>query len=217
MTRSVCAGIIVATVCVPAIAMADMQGAPPAEGGVPAETALAAMNAPPASKLRIGLNVVPMPYGQLKAEVGNVSASTDAAFAFGIMPFVDYLVTPNFFVGFSPSLTLNVKASDGRGSAGKEFDLMLRLGGQAPISDVMQLYGYLTPGYSIVTNPDSSDSAKGFALGIHAGAMYSVSPTVFLNGELGYQIGYQKVSVGSADVDFKLSYMQIALGGGIRL
>jgi hypothetical protein len=205
--------MIAATLCVPALAMAQVQGAPPpAEGGMPAETVLAAMNAPPESKLRIGLNVVPMPFGTVKGS-GSMD-SADTAFAFGIMPFADYLLTPNMFVGFSPSFTFNVKPSDGNADAAKEIDLMLRLGGQAPISDVMQLYGYLTPGFSIIMIPNRSENAKGFALGIHAGAMYSFSQTVFFNGELGYQIGYQTISGGA---DFKVSYMQIALGGGIRL
>src|SRR4051812_35706499 len=93
------------------------------------------------SKMRLGLNVVPMPFlGKLKASAGGLDTSTDAAFAFGIMPVFDYLVTPNFFVGAAPMYTFNVKGKDQMGDASKELDLMLRVGGLLPVADKLQVY-----------------------------------------------------------------------------
>jgi hypothetical protein len=175
------------------------------------------------SRMRVGLNLIPMPVGTFKTSVAGLSG--DLAVAFGISPFFDYLLTPNFFVGFGPSYAFNVKPKDGSADAGTELDLLLRLGAEAPISDTVQLFGYLTPGYSIIMPPSGNgNDPKGFVLGLHGGAMYSASPTVFLNADIGYQIGFQQVTIttltpgGGVDAtgDFKFSYLQIVLGGGMR-
>ncbi|MBC8133654.1 MAG: outer membrane beta-barrel protein, partial [Deltaproteobacteria bacterium] len=154
----------------------------------------------PTSRTRLGLNLVSMPLGSFSTEFGAVTGSVDATSAFGIRPFFDYLLTPYFFIGFGPTYAFNVKPKNFPGDAGTQLDLSLRLGGNAPISDTVQLYGYLSPGYSIITRDGGSDST-GFALGVNAGAMYTLSSTIFLNGELGYQIGYQTTTFGGADVD----------------
>jgi len=196
--------------------------AAPAEAPAPAAAAPAATeSAAPAaggeSKMRLGLNVVPMPYGKYNASVGGISASGDTAFAFGIMPFFDYLVTRNFFVGIGPMYTLNVKAKDATGDASKELDLQARIGGEVPVSDQLDIYGYVSPGYSIIFPPTGDTKAKGFEVGFHAGAIFNLSSQVFLNGEVGYQLGFQKVTVGGVSGDDKASFLQIGLGGGIRL
>jgi hypothetical protein len=169
--------------------------------------------ADPNSKVRVGLNLVPMPFGTAKVSLGSLgTASTDTAFAFGLMPTVDYTFNPYFFVGFAPQFTFNVKGKDSSGDAGKMLDLLLRVGGNAPVADTLQLYGYLAPGYSIVMAP-VGDNSSGFVLGFHGGVILDLSPNLFLNGELGYQLGYQQVH----DLDYKLNYFQIGLGAGLRL
>lgn len=191
----------------------------PAAGGEAAPAAPAPVaSSTPASKLRLGLNVVPMPIGKLTFNAGGISVSSDTAFAFGILPFFDYLLTPNFFIGVGPQYILNVKGKNGTDSAGKELDLQLRLGGQAPVSDQLDLYGYLSPGYSIIMVPSGGGpNPKGFELGIHAGAIFNLSPAAFLNGEIGYQLGFQKATYLGVSADEKSSFLQIGLGGGIRL
>jgi Outer membrane protein beta-barrel domain len=179
------------------------------------------------SRMRVGFNLIPMPTGTFKTSFGGVSLSQDLEFAFGLSPFFDYLLTPNFFVGFGPSYSFNVKGKDATGSSGTELDLLLRVGAGAPISDSVQLFGYLTPGYSVIMPPSGNgNDPKGFVLGLHGGAMYSASPTVFLNADIGYQIGFQQLTQTEitpggtrvdATVDSKFSYLQIVLGGGIRL
>ncbi len=172
-----------------------------------------------ASRVRIGLDLVPMPFGTLTIVAGNVTASSDAAFAFGLAPFFDYSVHPNFFIGVSPQYIFNVKGKDDTGSAGKEFDILLRLGGNAPVADRLQLYGYLAPGYSVIILPSGTglDNPKGFVLGVHAGGMLDVTPALFVNAELGYQVGFQSISQNGRTADLKSNFFQIGLGGGIRL
>jgi len=211
---------VVACASVVTVASMNAMAADPAPGSsASGETppATATTNAPAAapseSKMRIALNVVPMPFlGKLSASVGGFSASTDAAFAFGVMPVFDYALNSTFFVGLGPMYTFNVKGKDVPGDAAKEIDLMLRVGGGAPVAEKIQVYGYLSPGYSIVS-PSSGDSAKGFVIGAHAGGMMDITPSAFVNAELGYQMGFQSVSGG----DFKTSYLQIGLGAGMHI
>jgi Outer membrane protein beta-barrel domain len=163
-------------------------------------------------KLRLGLNLVPMPFGSLKATVLGTEFSTDTAFAFGVMPAIDYLFNPYFFAGFAPQFTFNVKGKNAEGDAGKAVDLLVRLGGNAPVADTIELYGYVAPGYSIVI-PAMGDNSTGFTLGFHGGAILELSPTMFANFEIGYQLGYQQLN----GFDYKLNYFQVGLGAGIRL
>ena len=76
-----------------------------ASGEAPPATATtnAPAAAPTDSKMRIALNVVPMPFlGKLSASFGGATISNDAAFAFGIMPVFDYALNSTFFVGLGP-------------------------------------------------------------------------------------------------------------------
>jgi len=172
------------------------------------------------SKMRLGLNVVPMPLGTLKFSApGFGSVSSDTKFAIGAFPFFDYLFTPNLFAGLAVQYTFNIKAKDQTsGDASKQLDIMLRLGGGGYVADKLQVYGYLSPGYSIIMVPSDAGSSnpKGFMLGFHAGAMYDVTPGAFLNLEIGYQLGFQKISESGVSADFKSNFGQIGLGGGIR-
>src|SRR5882757_126287 len=169
--------------------------------------------ADPNAKLRLGLNLVPMPFGSFKATSLGTEISTATAFGFGIMPTIDYLLTPYFFAGFAPQFTFNVKSKNGGEDASHATDLLLRLGGNAPVADKIELYGYLAPGYSIISSSGGGDSATGFTLGFHGGGIYDISPPVFANVELGYQLGFQKLH----SFDTKLNYFQVGLGIGIRL
>jgi hypothetical protein len=192
----------------PAVAPTDPATTPPpiatASGGTEATAG--------DSKMRLAVMLVPMPLGSLKTNLGGTESSADSAVAFAVMPVFDYLVLPNLFVGVAPSYAFNVKAKDGGGDALSQIDLLLRVGGGYPLNEKLQLYGYGAPGYSII-RPSEGDSAKGLVLGLHAGAMFDVASKVFLSGELGYQLGFQKVS----DTDLKTNYLQIGLGVGMRI
>ena len=158
--------------------------------------------------MRLGVTLMPMPLGSL----GGGGASVDSAIAFGVMPVFDYLVLPNVFVGAAPSYTFNVKAKDAMGDSSSQLDLLLRVGYGLPVNEKLGLYGYASPGYSIISPPEGP-SAKGLVVGLHAGAMFDVASNLFLNGQIGYQLGFQKVS----DVDSKSNFLQIGLGVGMRL
>jgi hypothetical protein len=165
------------------------------------------------SALRLGITLAPMPTGTLKSNFLGVESSSSSAFAFAIAPTLDYSINQFVFVGLAPQYIINVKGKDAPGSAGSELDLRLRVGGNAKVADTLMLYGYLAPGYGIVMPSGDGDSAKGLVLGFAAGAMLDFTPSVFGNAELGYQVGYQKVS----DVDAKTNFLHIGIGLGFRL
>jgi hypothetical protein len=187
--------------------------AAPTEAPPPTATAAGSVGGPAESKMRVGLTLVPMPFlGTLKFSAPGISGSSDAAVAFGAAPVFDYLINSNLFVGATVLGTFNVKPKDATGDAAKEYDLMLRIGGNIPLADKLQGYGYLSPGYSIIS-PPQGDSAKGFVVGAHVGAMFDVTSSVFLNGELGYQLGFQSVDGN----DSQTRFFQIGLGGGVHI
>jgi hypothetical protein len=90
------------------------------------------------------------------------------------------------------------------------------VGGNAKVADTIMLYGYAAPGYGIVM-PSVGENAKGFVVGFAGGAMLALTPGMYLNGEVGYQVGYQKVKVLNADVDAKTNFMHIGVGLGFRI
>jgi hypothetical protein len=175
------------------------------------------------SALRLGVTLAPMPAGKLKGKVntplGVIEGDTDLAFAFALAPVLDYSINQFLFVGLAPQYVFNVKAKDGGDSAGSELDLRLRVGGNAKVADTLMLYGYLAPGYGIVMpgGDYNGDNPKGFVLGFAGGAMLDFTPSLFGNAEVGYQVGYQKVSAGGLDSDFKTNYFHVGIGLGYRL
>jgi hypothetical protein len=174
----------------------------------------------PTSPMRLGITLSPMPVGTFKAAAGGLSASSDAKFAFGIVPTFDYNINEYLFVGLAPQIILNVIPKDADGKAAKELDLRARVGGNAKVADTIRLFGYLAPGYSIIMFPDKMDGLSnpaGFVLGFAGGALFDLTPSVFANAEVGYQVGFQSVSFMGASADLKTNYLHIGLGIGVRL
>jgi Outer membrane protein beta-barrel domain len=191
-------------------------GEPAAAPAAPAAPeAMAAKPAASDSKIQVGLNILPMALGKMEASAGGMSASADAAFAYGVGLSANYVVIPGLTVGIAPQAIFNVKAKDGGGDAAKEYDLMLRLAYAYPVANKISLYGEVLPGYSIVS-PSSGDSAKGLVLAFGVGGTMDVTDQLFLNLGVGYQMGFQKLSVGGTDVDFKTKFLRIALGVGMK-
>lgn len=165
------------------------------------------------SKMRLGVVLSPMPLGSFKGQPG---ADGDAKFAFAVMPTFDFGLNQFLFVGLAPQFIFNVQQDAATGDAGQELDLRARVGGIAKVADTVRMFGYVAPGYSIVMRPNKpmgQDNPAGFVLGFAGGAALDLSPTMYLSGELGYQLGYQTAN----DLDFKTNYFHVGLGMGVRL
>jgi hypothetical protein len=187
--------------------------APPAEP--PVAAASTGLQTVPIGRARLSFSVVPAPLGSVETTF-ITNTSTDTAFAFGFRPALDYSFNDYFFVGVSPQLMLNVKGDNYNGDAGKALDLLLRVGGHAPVAERIHLYGFLSPGYSVIY-PDVGNNPSGFVLGVTAGGMYALNEKLFASADIGYQLGYQEVTIANADLDFRLRYLLIGLGIGMKL
>ena len=166
-----------------------------------------------ASAMRLGVVLSPMPAGSFKGPAG---ASTDASFAFGVMPTFDFGINQFLFAGLAPQFIFNVMPDGATGDSATELDLRARVGGVAKVADTVRLFGYAAPGYSIVMFPNKPmgvDNPSGFVLGFAAGSTLDLSPSTYLSGELGYQVGFQAAN----SIDRKTNYFHIGVGVGFRL
>lgn len=176
------------------------------------------------SKMRASAQIEMLPVGELEAGVEGESFSTDTATAYGISAAFDYAVTPFLSIGVSPRLVLNVDSdeSDEDSDPGKQLDLRARVLAHMPMAPKLEVYGYLSPGYSIAMFDDEElDDPTGFSLGGALGASYDVSSAMYLTGEVGYTKAFTStdVMVGpgqSVEADLDLSYLHVGLGAGTR-
>ena len=213
----------------------DEAAAPPAEGAAPApEAAPAAAPAPemaPApvaaaadnSKIQVGIAFLPMLIGKMKTSGGGFSSSSDLAFAYGVGITAGYVVIPGLTVGIAPQAIFNVKDKNG-GDAAKEFDIMARIAYAYPVIPKLSVGAEVLPGYSIISLPSSVsnqggikiDNPKGFVIAFGATAAYDITDMFFANLGVGYQMGFQGVSVAGTSMDIKTSFLRILVGGGAK-
>jgi hypothetical protein len=128
----------------------------------PAPAAPTGLRTTPIGRMRLSLSFVLAPVGSLETTApffGGVSF--DTAVAYGFRPAFDYSINEYFFVGFSPQLLLNVKGDGSDGDAAKALDLLARVGAHAPVAENIHLYGFLSPGYSIIYPPSGDEDPAG--------------------------------------------------------
>jgi hypothetical protein len=169
---------------------------------------------------RIGVMLVPSPMGRLHAEAADGFQETVRSEpTLTVMTTFDFVPrsTPNLFIGFAPSYTFHVKAAGSFADPGRTFDLLLRFGYSLPIAERFRAYGYLAPGYSFGSGWPDGVTSQGPVLGVHAGGLFSITPSVFLNAELGYQAGFQRAAFDNTDNAFSQSFIQLGLGVGLRV
>jgi hypothetical protein len=198
------------------LAKADPVPATPSAEVAPVPS-VATTAAPAAPAIRLGLTLVPAPFGSLRSGSPGAEFSVGSQVAFGVMPVVDLSLARHLFVGFAPSYTVNIKAKNGPADGASEFDLLLRIGAEAAATDRIQLYGYLSPGYAFMSGLPTDASAHGPVIGLHAGGRLDLTPAFFVNAEVGYQLGFQDGSVNGSNVEWHASLMQIGLGAGVRI
>ena len=175
------------------------------------------------SKMRAEAQFELLPLGSGKTSVGDGSVSQDTAVAYGITGTFDYAVTPYISVGVAPRIVFNVISDDATDGvkSGRELDLRARVLGHYPVSPGVELYGSLSPGYTILmSGEDGVDNATGFAIGGAAGVTYDLSPKMFIGGEVGYQRAFTSSDMTVAgqtfSADLDLSYLHIGIGAGTR-
>jgi hypothetical protein len=177
----------------------------------------AATAAPAARKLQVGLSFVPMGMGKYIYSPDAVSApiKSDAAFAYGVGLSAGYEILPRLVVGVAPQVIFNVKekAPQVVSSAVKEYDLLARIAYVLPVVEGTSVYAEVLPGFSVLTDEANSNGAV-VAFGL--GGSMNVSERVFVDLAAGYQVGFQKWSMGPNTFQSRTRFVRVALGGGVR-
>jgi hypothetical protein len=191
----------------------------PASG---AESAPALVAAAPASKMQVGIAFLPMLMGSMGRGPSGDDSWDDMSPAYGVGLSFGYNVVAGLSVGVAPQVLFHVKPKANSDSA-KEYDLVARIAYAYAVIPKLSVVAELLPGYSIISLPDSMTylgdkppKPKGLVLGAGAGAAYDISDLLFVNLGIGYQMGFQKMTVGSSDMDVKTKFLRIAVGGGVK-
>jgi hypothetical protein len=166
-------------------------------------------------KIQVGLSFLPMAKGKFPAGPSSATPSVDAAFAYGVGLSAGYEVLPGLVVGIAPQMTLNVKAKEDPGDAGKQYDLMLRVAYAHRLVDTIAVYAEVLPGYSRIVPPEGF-SASGLVLALGVGAAMDLTDRIFANFGVGYEMGFQKSNATGREVDAKTEFLRLALGGGVK-
>ncbi len=207
----------------PAVPAAE-PAVPAAEPAVPAAepAAPAAESAAPASKMQAGIAFLPMLLGRGgQGDAGN-DTWFDLSPAYGVGLSFGYNVIAGLIVGIAPQALFHVKGKDASKSM-KEWDLLARIAYEYFVIPKLAVYAEFLPGYSIISFPsgttylgETPPSPKGLVLGFGAGAAYDITDQFFANLGVGYQMAFQKMTVGGSDQDVKTKFLRIALGGGMK-
>jgi hypothetical protein len=207
-------------------AAAAQDGAPTGE---PAGASLASSAALPAGwptqRLELTAAVLPMVFGTIGGGQEVLFPSADAAVAFGVGVSVGYRIVSGLSVGLAPQILFNVKGDDDAESAATEYDLLARVAYAYPVLPRLTVYGELLPGYSVLSLPAhfrnvegaAVDNPKGFVLVVGGGAALDLTDKLFVHLGIGYQVGFQRGSVGGRSFDYKTEFLRVSLGGGVRL
>lgn len=169
-------------------------------------------------KLWVGGGIGISPIGTVKEQATilgvTIDQSADTAAAVQLNGLIEYRVTPMVAIGFAPAVILHAKPG-GDGDSGSVLDLPLRVAVGAPVAPKLRLYGFASPGYSVLF-PGSDRSnlghPSGFMIGFGGGAGYHLAPKLTLTGELGYQFRFPSTTVEGQDVSMRLNYLTLAFG-----
>lgn len=207
LTALILAGAARAQEAAPAPEAAPAGDAAAAPAAAPAESTAAVAAPATDSKIQVGVNLLPMLMGKAKGD----GASMDLKLAYGVGLFFGYTVAPGLSVGVAPQAIFNLKPKDLDTDAAKEYDILARIAYNYTVAPKLNVMVEAMPGYSIITPPEGSNG-KGFVIAGGVGASYDVTDQAFVNLGVGYQYGMQKID----SAKFNVSFLRIAVGGGMR-
>jgi len=179
--------------------------APPATD--PADDASASVMAALSGQLEL------VPVGTLHSKVDMQSIEADAATAFGVSANVEAILPPYFAIGINPGLVLGLKSGGAMASA-TQLDLRARMRLGHVAAEGFGEYGYVTAGGSWILTPNDGDTSAGFSLGVGAGVTRRVDRLSFVTFELGFQAGFQNMTVHDTSIELSSRLFHIGLGFG---
>src|SRR4051794_16023535 len=87
------------------LAKADSAPAPHSAEAAPVASVAAPAAPPVPGPIRLGITLVPSPFGALRSGPPGAEFTVGSRFAFAVMPVVDVSLARHLFVGFAPSYT----------------------------------------------------------------------------------------------------------------
>jgi hypothetical protein len=181
--------------------------------------------------LHVGADLVTAPSGDAVIDVDGFRPGRpmDLAPSFGVDLHADYALSPVFRVGLGERVLYPTSLKYGDSDSGFQADTLLRAVVHAPVTARVSARVRFSAGYSIVSLPDPTDvdrdeetteSAKGFVMGLAAGAAYQLTPAIALVGDVGHSWGFQGASsevtteTGTVtyDVRFSTNLLHVSVG-----
>jgi hypothetical protein len=158
-------------------------------------------------EVRLGVQVVGMPFGWIEVRGGDVGQGKTPSPTLGIRPTADLHFGGGVVFGVAPQLILNVgdPARPGSG-AGYITNLLLRLGGSTRSEGPVDFYGHASAGLAWLVRP-GYETSPGIAYGAHFGVRGKLGPRSFWALEGGIQ---RHVN------DLAFTYLQVGTGIGWR-
>ena len=189
--------------------------APPATNVATAPEPAATQPAAPPRRIQVGLSLLALGVGSLTASPGGMMTTQDTIFTGGLGLSLGYTLIPGLTVGIAPQVIFEVQPKVGNEPASRQYDLMARVAYAFPVVETIAIYVEVLPGYSFIVPPDG-EMPKGLVLGFGGGAAMDLTDRISVNLGVGYQIGFQKVSLDDRVSDAKTSYLRVALGVGTK-
>jgi opacity protein-like surface antigen len=162
-----------------------------------------------------------LPVGSFEVDIPGLGSDSESTkFAYGLAGNIDYQVNDSIAISFAPRYILNVitSSADADSDPASELDLMVRGAYGKAVNPKLTAYGFVGLGYSVIMPPssasDDAESSKGPALGLGGGVRHGLSGSMFLQGELGYQLGFQKISEGGQTATVATNYLHLGVGIG---
>ncbi len=154
-----------------------------------------------------------VPTGTVHFEAGQVESDTSFDLAVAFAGSIDYALTDAISIGLAPRYFINI-AENSYVENTQELDVAVRAQYTHAFASKLAGFGYLAPGYSVLMLPNGADDASGLVLGAGAGVRFAISPMLFLQGELGYQHGFQGTSDNGVDATVATRLFHVGVGLG---
>jgi hypothetical protein len=158
-----------------------------------------------------------LPSGEIRIAAQGNSLENDTETALGLGASLEFAVAPNISIGFAPRMLFNIKGDGGSDSA-KQLDLAARGKAHFPVSPRAELFGFISPGYSMLFLPDDGEdlSPKGLIIGIGGGADIMIGPTSFITLELGHTWGFQGGTEQGIKYTLATNFLHLGFGFGSK-
>jgi hypothetical protein len=135
----------------------------------------------------------------------------DIATTVGVSGSAELFIGSSVAVGVNPGMVISLKGGNSRFSA-TQYDLRGRVRIGKLVDDRFTAHVYGSAGGSWIVSRDDDPTAAGPIFGFGAGVSQRLEGSTFVTFELGYQVGFQKTSVNSVELDGSSDLFHVAIG-----